>query len=94
MIHVFFPSCSVILQVVPQSQHHHRAYSSIQHEIHAVQSKGLLFTGSLQAGEGDTFTRGFTVNPTVRITRSCEEKMKVFFQVDGLDTVIIFAISI
>ncbi len=45
---------SLLFQVVSQSQYYHRAYSSIQHEIHAVQSKGLLFTGPLQAGEGKT----------------------------------------
>lgn len=47
-----------VSQIVSQSQHHHRADSSVQHEIYAVQSKGLLFTGALKAGEGETQHEG------------------------------------
>lgn len=39
-------------QAISKSQYYHWAYTSIQHEVHAVQSKGLLFAGSVKAGKG------------------------------------------
>lgn len=49
-------------QVVPQPQHHHWAHTPVQHEVHAVQSQGLLLAGSLQTGEGE---------PLIADTLSC-----------------------
>lgn len=40
------------LQALSQPQHHHRADPSLQHEVHAVQSKGQLLLSPFQAREG------------------------------------------
>lgn len=48
-------------QVVPKSQHHHWAHTPVQHEVHAVQSEGLLLTRSLQTGEGEPCLDAFLV---------------------------------
>lgn len=46
------PSLFISTQAVPQLEHHHRAHTSIQHEVHAVPSKGLLLARTVQTGEG------------------------------------------
>lgn len=40
------------LQALPQPQHHHRAHPPLQHEVHAVQSKGQLLSCPFQARKG------------------------------------------
>lgn len=52
------------MQVVLQPEHYHRANSPSQHEIHAVQSQGLLFPCSVQIGKGKAISPTLSLNVT------------------------------
>lgn len=67
-------------QVVFQSQHHHRAHPPGQHEIHAVQSQGLLLLCSFQTGKGKSRWTILVERITLEISqcrKKCHEKVKV-----------------